>query len=80
MVTKIHIHAHKTVVYQITVETTHVVQVNPVQVAHKIAAHAPQPIHAQIQMIFSLELHVSMLKWPSYALALQLLHRHLQYQ
>ena len=63
MVMKIHIHAHKTVDHPITVETTHVAQVNPVQVAHRIVGPVHQPIHVQIQMIFSLERHVNMLKW-----------------
>ena len=77
MVMKIHTRAHRTVEHPITVETTHVAQVNPVQVAHRIVGPVRQPIHVQIQMTSFLERHVNMLKWLLFVHALQHLHRHL---
>ena len=77
MVMKIHIHAHRTVDHPITVETTHVVQVKTVIVAHRIVDPVHQPIHVQTLTTFSLERHVSMLKWLLSVLALQVLHRRL---
>ena len=81
MAMRIHIHAHRTVDHPITVETTHVVQVKTVIVAHRIVDPVHQPIHVQTLTTFSLERHVSMLKWLLSVLALlrlhRLLHKHL---